>query len=158
MCNLRHDKHSLANVDAVRVTKISLHLTADFDRRALHGYVDFAASVLRPDTAAFVLDSKALVVHKATIDGADAAFHHVHDDVFGTALHIALPPSVASFTARVYYETTPESSAVQWLPKEQTADKTHPYLFTQCQAIHARSLLPCQDCPLASAVFSTAIT
>ncbi|ETW06771.1 leukotriene A-4 hydrolase/aminopeptidase [Aphanomyces invadans] len=112
-------------------------------------------------TSTIVLDSKALLVHRATVDGADVAFYHVEDAVFGTALHVALPENLAlgaSFTTRIYYETTPDSSAVQWLPKEQTADKTHPYLFTQCQAIHARSLVPCQDCPLASSTYSAAIT
>ena len=42
------------------------------------------------------------------------------------------------------YSTSPECSALQWLSKEQTAGGTQPYVFSQCQAIHARSMLPCQ--------------
>ena len=40
----------------------------------------------------------------------------------------------------------------------QTAGGAHPYLFTQCQAIHARALLPCQDSPAAkmTCVFAAA--
>ena len=37
--------------------------------------------------------------------------------------------------------------AAQWLNKEQTLGGNYPYLFTQCQAIHARTLMPCQDTP-----------
>lgn len=56
------------------------------------------------------------------------------------------PPRAAGSTARVVvlYHTSSRSSAVQWLMPSATAGKVHPYLFTQCQAIHARSLLPCQ--------------
>ena len=47
------------------------------------------------------------------------------------------------------FKTSPEATALQWLDPSQTADKEQPYLFTQCQAIHARSLVPCQV-PMAS--------
>ncbi|OQR97392.1 leukotriene A4 hydrolase [Thraustotheca clavata] len=157
----RVDKHTLANLSAIAVHSLDLHLTADFDRSALHGYVDIEAEVLE-ETNEVILDTRALYIKSATIDGVPTLKKQIDDEVFGTALHLALPEALqavgSKFTARVYYETTPESSAIQWLPKEQTADKEYPYLFTQCQAIHARSLLPCQDCPMAKSVYKGTIT
>nr|CAG4718057.1 unnamed protein product [Naegleria fowleri] len=61
------------------------------------------------------------------------------------------------FVVRVFYETTQESEAIQWLNPEQTLGKKHPYLFTQCQAIHARSFLPCQDTPSNKITYSATI-
>lgn len=33
----------------------------------------------------------------------------------------------------VDYETSPMSSALQWLDAKQTAGKVHPYVFSQCE-------------------------
>ena len=45
---------------------------------------------------------------------------------------------------RIDYETTENSDAVQWLNNNQTNLKEYPFMFTQCEAILARTLLPCQ--------------
>jgi leukotriene-A4 hydrolase len=66
--------------------------------------------------------------------------------------------AAAQSVLRVAYSTSPEASGVQWLNKEQTAGKQHPYLFTQCQAIHARTLMPCQDSSSNKSTYSADIT
>ncbi|CAD7959781.1 unnamed protein product [Amoebophrya sp. A25] len=94
--------------------------------------------------------------------------------VFGRSLHISLSEeleeqvvaggegSVAPIAGdvvlvRITYATSSEAMACQWVSPESTSGKKYPYLFTQCQAIHARSLLPCQDCPSAKCAYRAKI-
>ena len=68
---------------------------------------------------------------------------------FGTALSIDLSgiQQQDSLKLNIVYETSPSASALQWLGANCTCGKECPYLFSQCQAIHARSIMPCQDTP-----------
>ncbi|KAK1270603.1 hypothetical protein QJS04_geneDACA023497 [Acorus gramineus] len=57
----------------------------------------------------------------------------------------------------ITYSTSPDSSALQWLNPSQTTSKTHPFVYTQCYSIHARSVFPCQDTPAARLRFSALV-
>jgi hypothetical protein len=59
---------------------------------------------------------------------------------------------------RITYKTSPTASGLQWLTPEQTADHLAPFLYTQSQAIHARSWLPVQDSPGVRVTFDARIT
>jgi aminopeptidase N len=69
--------------------------------------------------------------------------------MLGAPLHIDVPADAGSadFVVRISYQTRPQASGLQWVDAALTADKTHPFLFTQSQAIHARSWIPLQDSP-----------
>ncbi|KAK3753525.1 hypothetical protein QZH41_018018, partial [Actinostola sp. cb2023] len=80
---------------------------------------------------------------------------------FGTPLYIDLPEGFkrgSIFTLSIGYKTSANASAIQWLKPEQTSGKKHPYLFTQCQAIHARSIIPCQDSPGVKAAYEAEVS
>ena len=50
------------------------------------------------------------------------------------------------------------TSITPFLSLSQTVGKVHPYLFTQCQAIHARSMYPCQDTCSSKITYDAEIT
>jgi len=70
-------------------------------------------------------------------------------------LHIKDLEGASSCT--IEYNTTPSASALQWLAPNQTSGGEHPFLYSQCQSIHARSIFPCQDTPSVRFTFTAEI-
>jgi leukotriene-A4 hydrolase len=146
------DVHSYGNPEEIRVTHADLDLTVDFDRKVLRGTAKL--TVERPAagrSTRLVLDTRALDVEKigASRDGkawADAPFSLAPPDkILGSALTVTIPEDATR--VRISYATRPEASGLQWLDPPQTAGRRDPFLFTQSQAIHARSWIPLQDSP-----------
>lgn len=143
------DRSSLSEPDKVKVTHLDWHIAVDFVTRIISGTATYTIEYVDPSATQLALDTAHLVIQKVTdaATGDALKFHENKPDKphLGTQLVIELEKDTASVA--IEYATTSEGSAVQWLSPEQTVGKQHPYLFTQCQAIHARSLLPCQDRP-----------
>lgn len=141
----RLDPHSHADSDQPRPRHLRLRLAVDFEARRLEGTA--ALELDAPTGGAMDLDTKGLeVLGATTAAGAAVPFDLGPDEpVLGRRLRLFLPAGTRE--ARVRYRTSPEAPALQWLSPEQTAGGSHPFLFSQCQAIHARSLVPLPDTP-----------
>lgn len=149
------DYHSYANTAAFRVRHLDLELQADFDARRLSGRVDLAIERLDPAERTLVLDTRDLDVRAVSLlRGAGERVPLTYelgarDAQLGQELRIELPAAEkgGELTVRIAYATQPQASGLQWLTPQQTAGKSHPFLMTQSQAIHARSWIPLQDTP-----------
>ena len=145
--------HSFARPDQVVVKHLHLDLKVDFEKQVLTGTAEL--TIERKDPSAnLILDSNGLsVLAVKSGDGAelDWALGETNAQL-GQSLTVELAESVQKVI--VEYSTQPSAEAVQWLSPEQTTDKKHPFLFTQSQAILARTWVPCQDTPAVRMTYS----
>ena len=147
----RRDVHSYANWDQVRVSHVDLELEVLFEERRLRSAATLSVERVTRDADRLVLDTRDLTIHRVTagyvpMERTPATYQLGDaDPILGTPLEIYLPPETRY--VRIEYETDPGASGLQWLTPEQTAGRQHPFMFTQSQAIHARSWIPLQDSP-----------
>jgi leukotriene A-4 hydrolase/aminopeptidase len=154
--NVGRDYHSFANVDEVVVTHINLDLTADFEAKQLSGTAILDIKRIDEKADTLVLDTRALTINSVSANGKALEFSlgEQRSDL-GAPLTVRLPKSVDQIS--IDYASSPEASGVQWLTPEQTAGKRHPFLFTQAQAVHARSFIPLQDSPQVRVTYEATI-
>jgi len=152
------DPHSFGRPAEVAVRHLALDLTVDFESRRLTGRATLDLERRDPAARTLRLDTRDLEIAAVYLDGnpAPAAFTLAKAvPIFGQELAIALDPETRS--VRIDYRTRPEAGALQWLAPEQTGGGKSPFLFTQSQAILARTWVPCQDSPGVRMTYSATI-
>lgn len=160
--NFAEDIHSYANPNAVRVTHADLDWTILFDQKIIKGAVtlDIESSLARKNQP-LILDTRDLKIEKVEASGNGKSFKAATfqlgtaDKILGAPLTIQIPANAKK--VRIFYSTAPTASGLQWLAPEQTAGKKTPFMFSQAQAIHARSFIPIQDSPQIRITYSARV-
>ncbi len=174
------DETSYAEPDKVRITDLALDLEVDFDDRRLRGHADLTLAwtdVAAADAGAgrddeddkrddeartLALDTRDLDIRKAEGRDGDGKWKKLdfelakRDAILGSKLTIEMPQPYTQ--VRIEYRTSPEASGLQWLTPAMTQGGKLPFMFSQSQAIHARSWVPLQDTPSVRFTYSAKIT
>ncbi|XP_058771997.1 leucine aminopeptidase-like [Vicia villosa] len=146
------DPHSYTDSTHSPTTHISLSLYLDFPSSTIHSSALF--TLQNPHSGPFFLDTRSLSINSVTDSQSNPipfSLSPTVDPIKGSKLTLTLTNHTSFF---IHYSTSPSSSALQWLLPPQTFNKKHPFVYTQCQAIHARSVFPCQDTPAIRVCYS----
>ncbi len=157
-----HDESSYAEPDKVAITDLALDLKVDFDARQIGGTATYTLEWKDKAARQLLLDTRELSIEKVEAVAADGSTSPLPftlapaDKVFGSKLSIETPEQPAS--VRITYHTAPTASGLQWLEPSMTEGKKLPFMFSQSQAIHARSWVPLQDTPSVRFTYSAHVT
>lgn len=156
------DEHSYAHLDEVRVRHLFLDLAVDFDQQRLSGFAELQLDWKKAKARTLNLDTRALTIERVLArddagnwKSAPFKLATAHS-AFGRELIVRLTQQAPR--VRVYYHTSPQASGLQWLKPMQTLGKQKPFMFSQAQAIHARSFAPLQDTPAVRFTYDARIT
>ena len=140
-----NDIHSFANTNEVMVKHLDLDIKIDFTLKRISGTANW--TINNPQAQEIIFDTKHLDINQVLDENGNELEwkYGVNDSILGVPLIIQLANNTSK--VQIKYGTTKHSEALMWLDKEQTADKESPFLFTQSQAILARTWIPCQDGP-----------
>lgn len=147
----RHDESSYAESDKVVIKHLALDLKLDFDKKTLAGTATYSLDWKDKDAKQIVLDTRELSIEKIEADDGQGHLNQLKfvlfpaDKILGSKLVIETPSQPTQI--RVTYRTAPSASGLQWMEPAMTEGKRLPFMFSQSQAIHARSWVPLQDTP-----------
>ncbi|MCS6154731.1 M1 family metallopeptidase [Shewanella baltica] len=156
------DALTYANYTEVSVSHVELALAVDFKQNRLSGEATLDLAWHKPGKQ-LILDTRDLTITSVTALNKTGKWQSLSftlakaDAVKGAALTIKLADEDTK-KVKINYHTSSNPSGIQWLTPEQTQGKQLPFMFSQSQAIHARSWIPLQDTPAVRQTYSATIT
>jgi aminopeptidase N len=141
------DSHSFSNRAEAIVKHLDLDIKVDFDSQTISGIASWTIDNISKGNE-IIFDENTLNITKVTLgDDEKETQFKLGDSVefHGRPLRITVEPNTTK--VNIYYNTTKDCVALQWLKPEQTSDKKKPFVFSQGQSIWTRTWIPCQDSP-----------
>ena len=141
------DSHSFSNPTKAVVKHLDLDIKVDFDTQTISGKASWTIDNITKGNE-IIFDENTLNITKVTLGNDEKETQYKLGDsveFHGKPLRITIEPNTTK--VNIYYNTTKDGVALQWLKPEQTADKKKPFVFSQGQSIWSRTWIPCQDSP-----------
>ncbi|XP_077293269.1 leukotriene A-4 hydrolase [Arctopsyche grandis] len=155
------DPTSFSLPDQHVIKHIHLVWNVDFSRKIISGKAQLKVEKLNDTNKQLVLDVSLLTILNISLINGEVLNFKVDSEVknIGSKLTIDLSESDhGCLDIIIQYESSPDATGLQWLDPLQTAGRKHPYMFSQFQPIHARSIVPCQDTPAVKFTYSAEVT
>jgi len=152
------DEHSYAKPELAVVKHLDLDIKVDFDTQTISGKASWSIDNVSKGNE-IIFDENTLNITKVTLGdeeketkfelGKNVEFH-------GKPLHVTIEPNTTK--VNIYYSTTKDAVALQWLTPAQTADKKKPFVFSQGESVWSRTWIPCQDSPGVRFTYNAKVT
>ena len=148
------DPSSYTDLAQGKIKHIDFRINVDFSAHVLN--IEATYQMQEPIHNSLYLDSFKIDLRQARTNGRELEWEFdTQDDILGQRLHLKGLEGDSTFT--LAFRTSPEARALQWLPPTQTAGGNFPFLYSQCQSSHARSIFPCQDTPSVRFTYSAEV-
>ena len=152
------DPHSFAEPLEAVVKHLDLTIEVNFNIKLISGVARWTIENSSKG-GEIIFDARNLKISKITLgdDERETTFDLGNDTKFmGQALKVKIDEATSK--VNIHYTTSTDAAAVQWLNPQQTAGKKYPFMFTQSQAILARTWIPCQDSPGIRFTYNATVT
>ena len=143
--------NTFSNYDIISQTNINVHFIVDFDNKKVDGEVTISFKAIE-DGEVIILDTKSLII-KSIKDNTGNELDFKLDNYYRLESH-GVPLKIYkeyskddTFDITIEYSTTKDCMAIDWLEPEQTSGGKYPFMYSQCQSILCREMLPIQDTP-----------